>query len=496
MAGAATHESEVLLVSSGTRVVVGGIFALADDRFERVDPISTRGLAYAGGRLARSIYNGPDHATNEILVYDERGARSWLRSDGLLDPHDVLIRGDGFIVVCSEANAIAVVGPDGSVVDWWRAPTGVGDAWHLNCAYEHEGRLVVSAFGRFAEHRGWVGRLDDGHGIVFDWESGEDIVAGLNAPHHPRFVDGAWLVCEARSSTLVRADPDTGGIVDRLRLRGFLRGIAVADDVIYVGESAAELSQSGPVTTPSSGNATVAVVDRDDWRVIDRIALDCQQIYDLLLVPPRIRDAVATGFRTGGHRTENDEQDSLFARAGVRPVRRWAVADPLPVEACRVEISGPQGFAGPIAAASTTTLDVSLINRAGAILPIAAPHPVRIGCAWVSAGGRRTEQRQRTQLRRSLPPGEPETCRVTLQAPDRPGRYTLVVTLVQEGVRWFDAVSAANSWTTEVAVAGERPGLPARVRHRIADSPRVWPLLEQAPQLRWALRNLFARRAR
>jgi hypothetical protein len=43
----------------------------------------------------------------------------------------------------------------------------------------------------------------------------------------------------------------------------------------------------------------------------------------------------------------------------------------------------------------------------------------------------------RTPLPADIPPGETVKLKAAIQAPERQGRYTLEITLVQEGVAWF-----------------------------------------------------------
>ncbi len=43
-------------------------------------------------------------------------------------------------------------------------------------------------------------------------------------------------------------------------------------------------------------------------------------------------------------------------------------------------------------------------------------------------------------------------CRFGLEAPPSPGASTLVITLVQEGVRWFDEVDEENALGSRVQV--------------------------------------------
>lgn len=488
--------AEVLLVSAGARATRGGIFALDGTAFEKIDPIGSQGLHYAHGRLVRALDNGPKLNTSELLVYDDRGAQQWLRVNSLRASHDVLVREDGYLAVRSDDNSIVKIGHDGSLLERWRAPTGAGDAWHLNCLYEHEGRLVASAFGRFDHHRGWAGRLEEQHGIVFDWESGADLVTGIDTPHHPRFVDGAWVVCEARPHFLSRADPATGRVVDRLALRGFLRGLAVGDDVLYVGESAVEFPQDG-ASRPAGGSATIAVVDRRTWQLIDRLPIDAHQLYDLVLVPPQICDAVAIGFVTAGQRARWIGQNSLFASAGNAETPRRAVGEPLNRGDSRVRIEGPGTLAEPLRSGSSTDISVTVTNNGTSVMPTAPPCPVNIGCVWRLAGKRqRLQQDRRTPLPKPLAPGRSVTCRAELVAPRWPGRYQVRVTLVQEEVRWFDQVDATNALELDVVVTGPRPSVRARVRRAVAGSPRLRPLAEEAPRLKWLLRNLLTGRGR
>ena len=58
----------------------------------------------------------------------------------------------------------------------------------------------------------------------------------------------------------------------------------------------------------------------------------------------------------------------------------------------------------------------------------------------------------RMPLSRVLLAGEKIRLRALLRAPDQPAQYRLIVTAVQEGVRWFDQVSASNAWSAIVNV--------------------------------------------
>ena len=125
------------------------------------------------------------------LTYDPVGVRTYRRLDHLVDAHDLAFHNGRAVVASSAQNA--VVDLDGN--DVWRG-RGRGDACHVNCLLSHQGRLLVSAFGRFETHRGWAGRIDRA-GIVFDAATDENVLEGLSAPHQIRPVDGLWAICNS-----------------------------------------------------------------------------------------------------------------------------------------------------------------------------------------------------------------------------------------------------------------------------------------------------------
>jgi hypothetical protein len=81
-------------------------------------------------------------------------------------------------------------------------------------------------------------------------------------------------------------------------------------------------------------------------------------------------------------------------------------------------------------------------------------HPVHLSYHWMEESGSRTEvyDGARTPLVPSLPPGVVRSYWVRVQSPARPGAYLLRVTLVQEGVRWFDSVPGGCCATAAIKV--------------------------------------------
>jgi hypothetical protein len=64
---------------------------------------------------------------------------------------------------------------------------------------------------------------------------------------------------------------------------------------------------------------------------------------------------------------------------------------------------------------------------------------VRLSYHWLSAAGETVVlDGLRTELPHDLLPGEHVEVRVAIRAPEEPGRFVLRLTMVQEGIAWFD----------------------------------------------------------
>jgi hypothetical protein len=97
---------------------------------------------------------------------------------------------------------------------------------------------------------------------------------------------------------------------------------------------------------------------------------------------------------------------------------------------------------------------VRLTNRAASVLDSSFPYTTNLGYRWFDAAGMPipAEDGVRTQLPRSLAPGETADGSMRVVAPRAPGRYLLRLSVVQEGVAWFDDIDPDNGAAQPVAV--------------------------------------------
>src|SRR4051794_34988935 len=438
---------EIVATGFGDRDTGGGAFLLGAQGAERIDWLASTGLAVdAGGRrVARMLRDaGEAESSGELLVSDARGIETYRRIDALSDAHDVVWHGDELVVASASTNSLLWLSPAGDVRRTWTAP-GTGDAWHLNSLLVDGDRLLACAFGTFTEHRGWnAPGAAEGQGFVFDVESGETVLRGFTSPHHPVRLGDGWGICDSRKQAFVVLDA-SGREIERVQLGGWTRGGAITEDRLYVGISARR-HEAG------SGTASVAVLDRRSLReVAERIVLPSREVYAVALVPSALVEGLRRGFRTNAMRADDEDMHALFRAAGVEPARLWAVSDPLPEEACRVQLHADL----PAALGEGGTRDVpfTLVNRGGAVLPPAEPYPVHVASRWFSSDGATVvAEGERPRLPHALPPGESAQGTVRVEAPAGAGDRLLRISVVQEQVRWFDDVDAANGVAARVAV--------------------------------------------
>lgn len=133
----------------------------------------------------------------------------------------------------------------------------------------------------------------------------------------------------------------------------------------------------------------------------------------------------------------------LFAVAGQLPLDAGMVRSrlemlplPVPLALDFAIVSAPAA----VAAGAAFRVRVRLANRSGCELRSRAPHPVNL--AWhcyAESGECLVFDGRRTTLQTAVKPGAVAELEMDLDAPPSAGRFRFRLTLVQEGVRWFDA---------------------------------------------------------
>jgi acetolactate synthase I/II/III large subunit len=438
----------VVISCAGDGDTGGGLCVFDGKTVETIDRVSTAGLCMAEDRLLRLLRTPLCTGSGEILAYDQRGVRQYLRVDELSDSHNLVWDGSHLIVASTGKNSLLWISLDGEVVRRWRA-SGEDDSWHLNDLTIHEGRLIACTFGKYPTYRGYKGHEHDRHGFIFDVESGQVLAHGLCGPHSPRFFDGYWAACDSMNGCLVQLEPGDGPERCRLQLESFTRGFAVSDEFLYVGESVQRSE------TCLAGTASMAVIRRADWNVVDRIKLPFREVSDIAIVPVQIVNGLRTGFRTNLLRVAEQDQLWMFQQIGIEPVRLWATSEPLEPRQFRVTVEAaiPETFV----ASKLTLVDCTFTNLGDAFLCSVLPYPVYISYKWsLTPASPPMDHREgiRTALPATLPPAGTLSCKIEVLPPDVVGELLLTITLVQESVAWFDEVCPESGCSKPVMVEG------------------------------------------
>jgi hypothetical protein len=350
----------------------------------------------------------------QLLVYHADGLEQHKKLEGLGDAHHLACNGDEHVIVSTATNSLVWLSPQNGMRTW-KAP-GEGDCWHLNSVTLRGSEAFVCGFGRFSEPQGWRSHAKDGSGIVFELRSGTDVLTGLDCPHHPVFLDSKWIVCNSAKHEILQYEGSGTTLECRLDLGGWTRGLAFTDDLLFVGLSA---SRHDPSPGAADG-ASIAVLSRRDWAVLDRIAVPSLEIGDLVVVSNRLLQGVRRG--------------AADAEARVERMPRLAPAESHAIE-LRVQMGRRR-----VAPDEEFECDLELRNGTSVCLRSISPHPVHISYHWVDrrTGATAVFDGLRTRLLPPAAPGRSTRYAAKVRAPRTGGEYTLQLTLVQEQVRWFD----------------------------------------------------------
>jgi hypothetical protein len=279
----------------------------------------------------------------------------------------------------------------------------------------------------------------------------------LSQPHTPRFIDGGWVICDSGARAVVRVEPN--GRRFATPLGGFTRGMCAIGEHVYVGVSTPRES----IHAVTSG--WIAVLDRARFTEVDRIAMPCGGMYDLLEVDAALVHGLDAGFRSGSERERYFGQLAMFEQVGVTPRRVWAVAEPLPPDLCRVNIVAD--LPASLALGDVAEVTCTVTNAGDGFLVPAAPYPVEVCYRWFDDGGTAVGAGTwlHTRLPRTLVPRDSVRFKVLVAPPPSAGCFTLRLTLLQEGVHWFDDVDISNAVARRVEVY-------ERTAPAAADAPR------------------------
>ncbi|MGV2123732.1 DUF4915 domain-containing protein [Agrobacterium vitis] len=249
----------------------GGLFFIKGSNVYCLDNQETTGIFIDDHLILRAAQ------PNDLHVYTQRPKIIAGKQAGFADVHDVLIHDGACYIVGTEQNEVVKLSPDGEELQRWKYP-GEPDSWHINCLTVWKGRIVFSAFGNFREHRQYKGNTSKS-GFVQDLLTGEVLVKNLSQPHSV-IARGTSLIVANSEEMEVLEFNEKGTLLRSRALDGYTRGIAVLDDVIYVG-----ISRSRNIESDQVQGAMIVALDASSFDEIGRIEVPANEIYTVACRP-------------------------------------------------------------------------------------------------------------------------------------------------------------------------------------------------------------------
>ena len=182
------------------------------------------------------------------------------------------------------------------------------DRCHLNGMAMKNGKpKYVTAFNQGNSYQSWRDNITK-TGVVFDVETNEIIVEGLAMPHTPRIFNGALYVLLSATGELIKVDTTSGKYEVVVKLDGFVRGMSLYKDYLFIGLSKLRKNSStfGKLDFAEKANQSgVVVVHLPTGSIAGKISYltSLDEIYDIHILPDKIRpnilNTLTPAYKTG-----------------------------------------------------------------------------------------------------------------------------------------------------------------------------------------------------
>lgn len=131
-------------------------------------------------------------------------------------------------------------------------------------------------------------------GVIFDVETNEIICRGLGMPHSPKIYNGKLYVLLSATGELIEVDPKTGTYTVVVKLEGFVRGMSLYKDYLFIGLSKLRENSSTFAKlqfTHKANESGVYVVHLPTGSIAGKLTYNTSvdEIYDIHVLPNMLR---------------------------------------------------------------------------------------------------------------------------------------------------------------------------------------------------------------
>lgn len=218
---------------------------------------------------------------------------------GPLDIHDLNVGKDGNLYAVNTLfSCIIKVDESYNFVPYWIPPfidkLASEDRCHLNGMALCNGvPKYATAFNRGNFPQSWREDITR-TGIVMDTESNEIVCENLAMPHSPRLFNDELYVLLSASGELIRVNTRDGSYETILRVKGFVRGMSMYKDYLFIGLSKLRKNSSTFGKLPFAEDAREAgilIAHLPTGGIAGQITYltSLDEIYDVQVLPDMLR---------------------------------------------------------------------------------------------------------------------------------------------------------------------------------------------------------------
>ena len=218
---------------------------------------------------------------------------------GPLDIHDLSFGKDGkLFAVNTLFSCLIEINDNYNFTPFWTPPfidkLVSEDRCHLNgMAMKNGFPKYATAFNQGNTHQSWCENVTK-TGVVFDVESNEVVAQNLAMPHTPRLFNNELYVLLSASGELIKIDVNTGKYDVVVKVEGFVRGMSLHKDYLFIGLSKLRRNSStfGKLDFAEKANQSgIMVVHLPTGSIAGKISYlsSLDEIYDVHVLADKTR---------------------------------------------------------------------------------------------------------------------------------------------------------------------------------------------------------------
>lgn len=226
---------------------------------------------------------------------------------GQLDIHDLNFgENDALFAVNTSFSCIVKIDDNYNFTPYWKPPfidcIASEDRCHLNGMAMLNGKpKYVTAFNQGNSHQSWRENVTK-TGILMDIETNEIILENLAMPHSPRIFNGHLYLLLSATGELIRVNTETRTYEVVVKIDGFVRGMDVHKDYLFVGLSKLRKNSSTFAEldfADAANEAAIVILHLPSGSIAGRIAYQSSldEIYDVHILADKIRPNVMNTIR-------------------------------------------------------------------------------------------------------------------------------------------------------------------------------------------------------